>query len=74
MIVCILTLNIAEESLKCGVDIAESVSSFKLNVCAMSILPIFIIRTHFQTQKEYDIMCCNNVALMWTGLQDCVQR
>ena len=36
MIVCILTLNIAEEPQKCRVDIAESVSSFKLNVRAMS--------------------------------------
>ena len=41
MIIFVLALNIAEEPQKCGVDIAEFLSSFKLNACAKSILPIF---------------------------------
>ena len=73
MIICILMLTIAEEPQKCGVDIAEYVSN-KTLCCAHVHMSIFIIRTYFQTLKESHIMCCNNVVLMWTGLQDCVQR
>ena len=64
MIVCILSLNIAKEPQKCGVDIAESVSSWMFVPC---LYCRYLSSAHISKLRK-NLILCVVIMLCWCGL------